>query len=220
MWAGIRRTHGRPPAQKRVLVADDVRRAVAAMPNSLQGLRDRALVLVGFGAALRRSELVSLELDGPGAGGSRIRVVAGGLEVHLDRSKADPEGHGAVIAIPHGQRLDTCAVRALEAWVKAAGITSGPIFRPVNRWGQVAAKAMTDHGAALVVKSAAERIGLDPDAFEGHSLRAGLATAAAANDASAEIIMRHMRHARFDTTRRYIRQGEQFKRNAAGMAGL
>lgn len=220
VWAGIRRAHGRPPAQKRALVADDVRRAVQAMPNTLAGLRDRALILVGFGGALRRSELVGLEIDAKGAGPARARFVAGGLEIHLDRSKADQEGKGAVVAIPHGQSAATCAVRALQEWLKASGITEGPIFRPVNRWGQVSDKAMTPHAAALVVKAAAERIGLDPEAFAAHSLRAGLATSAAANDAPADLIMSHMRHRRFDTTRRYIREGERFKRNAAKLTGL
>lgn len=219
-WKGIKRAHGRPPEQKRALVADDMRRVLASTPSNLAGLRDRALLLIGFGAALRRSELAALQLDAKGVQGVRVRIVSGGLEIHLDRAKGDQEGRGAVVAIPHGQTADTCAVRALRAWLDAAGIEAGPVFRSVSRWGKVSDDAMTPFAVAGVVKAAAERVGLDPADFAGHSLRAGLATSAAAADAPAELIMGHMRHKKFETTRRYIRQGEQFKRNAAGMVGL
>jgi site-specific recombinase XerD len=220
VWAGIRRSHGRPPAPKRAMLLDDVRKAVQAMPNTLAGKRDRALLLVGFGGGLRRSELAAIEIEGPDAGPVRLRFVGGGLEIHLHRSKADQEGRGAVVAIPHGSRLDSCPVQAVKAWLADATIKAGPVFRGVDRWGTVGGTAITPYAVALVVKAAAERIGLDAEAFAGHSLRAGLATSAAANDAPAHVIMQHMRHARFETTKRYIREGERFTRNAASMAGL
>jgi len=220
VWAGIRRQHGRPAAPKRAMMLDDVRRAVQAMPNTLTGKRDRALLLVGFAGGLRRSELAAIELEGPDAGPVRLRFVGGGMEIHLHRSKADQEGRGAVVAIPHGSRLDTCPVQAVKVWLAEAGIKAGPVFRGVDRWSKVGDKAITPHAVALVVKAAAERIGLDADAFAGHSLRSGLATSAAAADTPAHLIMEHMRHARFETTKRYIREGERFTRNAASMAGL
>ncbi|HCK80972.1 MAG TPA: integrase [Candidatus Competibacteraceae bacterium] len=220
VWAGIRRLHGRPPAPKRAMLLDDVRKAVQAMPNTLAGKRDRALLLVGFGGGLRRSELAAIEIEGPDAGPVRLRFVGGGLEIHLHRSKADQEGRGAVVAIPHGSRLDSCPVQAVKAWLADAAIKAGPVFRGVDRWGTVGGTALTPYAVALVVKAAAERIGLDAEAFAGHSLRAGLATSAAANDAPAHVIMQHMRHARFETTKRYIREGERFTHNAASMAGL
>lgn len=219
VWGGIRRTHGRPPRRKRAFVADDLRRAVAALPRSTIGLRDRALLLVGFGAALRRSELAALTLEGPGSGPVRARLVGEGLEIWLDRAKGDQEGEGAVVAIPASPRPETCAVAALSAWLGHAGIEAGPVFRSVDRWGRVGG-ALSPQAIALIVKSAAERVGLDPDAFAGHSLRAGLATSAAANDAPAERIMEHMRHASFDTTQGYIREGNRFRRNVAAMTGL
>jgi len=220
VWAGIRRAHGRPPEPKRAMMTTDVREAVQSLPNGLAGLRDRALLLIGFAAALRRSELAAISLEGEDATAVQARFVSGGLEIHLHRSKADQEGRGAVVAIPHGSRLETCPVRALADWIAAAGITSGTVFRAVDRWGNVSDQAMTPQAVAHVVKAGAKRIGLDPAAFGGHSLRAGLATSAAANDAPAHVIMEHMRHARFDTTKRYIRQAERFTKNAASMAGL
>jgi integrase len=220
VWSGIRRSHGRPPRPKRALMVEDVRRVARALSDDTAGLRDRALILVGFAAALRRSELAGMEVDGPAAGPVRAVFVAGGLEVHIDRSKADQEGLGAVVAVPFGAHPETCPVLALQAWIKAAKIEAGPIFRGVDRWGRIGATAITPHAVALVVKSAADRIGLAPEGFAGHSLRAGLATSAAINDAPAHLIQKHLRHARQDTTTRYIREGERFKRNAAGMVGL
>lgn len=220
VWAGIRRSHGRPPVPKRAMLLDDVRQAVLATPNTLAGKRDRALLLVGFGGGLRRSELAAIEIEGRDAGLVRLRMVRAGLEIHLHRAKNDQEGRGVVVAIPHGARPDCCPVQAVKDWIADAAIKTGPVFRRVDRWGTVGKTAITPHAVALIVKLAAKRVGLDAQAFAGHSLRAGLATSAAAKDTPAHLIMQHMRHARFETTKRYIREGERFTRNAAVMAGL
>jgi site-specific recombinase XerD len=219
-WAGIRRAHGRPGAPKAALVMGDVREVIAATPDTLQGLRDRALLLIGFGGALRRSELASLELDARGAGPVRVRFVDGGLEIHIDRSKGDQLGRGAVVAVPYGRNPDSCPVRALQAWLAAAGISAGPVFRAVNRWGHVSDRAITDQVVALVVKAAAARAGLDATVFAGHSLRSGCATSAAANGATAERLMGHLRHAKYETSAKYVRQVNRFANNVAAAAGI
>ncbi len=228
VWIGIRKEHGRPADQKAALVIAELRRAVEALPDSLSGLRDRALLLVGFGAALRRSELVALDVTGDW---STITETADGLVIRLAKSKTDQTGQGVTIGVPYGANPSTCPVRAWRAWKEAAGLDAGPAFRAVNRHGQVAAERLTDRAVSLIVKRAVEAgaraAGMSPaeasvkaEAFAGHSLRSGLATSAAANDAPGHLVQRHLRHSRFDTTARYIRAGELFKRNAAGMAGM
>ena len=218
VWAGIKRTHGRPPKKKRALLVEDLRRALAKLPDTLSGKRDRAILLVGFAGALRRSELANLTMPGAEAGRIRAEFVGQGLEIHLERSKGDQEGRGAVVAIPFGKRI--CAVAALQAWISAAGITAGPIFRGIDRHGHVGATAISDRAIADVVKAACERIGLDPAAFAGHSLRSGLITSANDKGAAPEELQAHARHSKFDTTAGYIQAGNRFKRNAAGKVGL
>lgn len=220
VWAGIRRAHGRPARPKRAMMVSDVRACIQSTPDTLAGKRDRAMILIGFAGALRRSELTAIELEGEGAGPVRVRFVAAGVEILIDRSKGDQTGEGAVVGIPYGMNPETCPVLALQSWIAAAGITTGPVFRSINRWGQVGA-SLSPNMVARIVKAGAGRIGLDPHAFAGHSLRSGLATSAAlSGQADALTIQRHLRHAKGDTTARYIRDGERFRVNAAAAAGL
>lgn len=128
-------------------------------------------ILVGFAGAFRRSELVALTF-------AAVQFTYDGVVVTLPRSKTDQEGAGATKGIPYGSTPATCPIRALRAWLDAADIAEGPIFRPINRWGQIQPKPLTGHAVAEVVKQLAERAGYDPASFSGHSLRAGLATAA------------------------------------------
>ena len=123
VWAGIRREHGTRPIRKRALVTADLRSVIAALPDNLLGKRDRALLLIGFASAMRRSELASLVIgDCPG---HRVTFTDNGLLIELGRSKSDQEGSGVIIGVPFGSRVLTCPVRALRAWLEAACITSG-----------------------------------------------------------------------------------------------
>lgn len=214
VWAGIRRTHGRPPRKKRALVVDDLRRVLAKLPDGLSGKRDRALLLVGFAAALRRCELAALSLPGPGATSVHVEFLPAGMEIHIDRGKGDQLGRGAVVAVPNGKKI--CAVAALQSWLAAAKINSGPVFRSVDRHGRIGEAAISEKAVADVVKRSAERVGLDPALFAGHSLRSGLLTSAADKGAAPDVLQAHARHSKFDTTRGYIQQVDRFKRNAAG----
>lgn len=218
IWAGIQHKHGRPPDKKQALVTEDLRAVVRKCPDTLAGVRDRALLLVGFAAALRRSELAAI---GIGSNSTQVRVffVRGGLELHITRSKADQLGEGAVVGIPFG-KTKLCPVAALKAWLAASQICDGPVFRSIDRHGRLGATAITPAAVAGIVKRACERAGLDPDVFGGHSLRSGLITSAAANDVAPDVIMRQSRHAKFETMAGYIRDADRFKRNAAGRVGL
>ncbi len=217
IWSGIRREHGAPPNRKRALTIVDLRRVIARLPLSPAGLRDKALLLLGFAAALRRSELVALELGETAL--NRCTFVAGGLEIRLGRSKTDQESHGQVVAVPHG-KTKLCPVAALRAWLDVAGIRQGSIFRGITRHGSVAAHTLTDRAIADIIKRAVERAGLDPSVFSGHSLRAGFVTTAALNDVPTELIMRQTRHTKAETLSIYVREANLFKRNAAARVGL
>jgi len=182
-------------------------------PTSLIGVRDRALLLVGFAGAFRRSELVSLDV-------ADVAFGADGLIVQLRRSKTDQEGEGRKVGLPFGSNPLTCPVRAVRAWLDVAVIVRGPIFRPVDRHGNVAGTQLTDQSVALVVKRCAKAAGLDPRRYAGHSLRSGLATAAAMADVSERAIMAQTGHKSLPMVRRYIRDGSLFRRNAAAAVGL
>jgi len=229
-WKGIRNAHGQPPVKKNALLTGLLRRALGTLPDSMAGLRDSALLLVGFAGALRRSELAGLEVA-PRQGANWIEETSEGLIVHLATSKGDQESKGQQVGIPYGSNPETCPVRALRAWLQVSGIVEGPAFRQINRHGQMAATAICDHTVALVIKRAivageiangatADEATATAKRFAGHSLRSGLATSAAANDAPGHLIQRQLRHAKFDTTAGYIQQAELHRKNAAGMAGL
>lgn len=213
VMAGIRRVHGTRQEGKAPALTDDIRAMLDTLPQNLLGLRDRALLLVGFAGALRRSELVGLDV-------ANVEQTKQGLVVTLYRSKTDQEGAGRKVGVPYGSNPDTCPVRAFQGWLEASGITSGPLFRSVNRHGQLQAGRLSDKAVALVVKRAAEAAGLDATRYAGHSLRAGLATAAAAAGVSERAIMNQTGHRSVNMVRRYIREGSLFRENAAAGVGL
>ena len=226
-WRGIRRVHGTAPTQKVPTITEILRAVLEPIPPSLGGVRDRALLLVGFAGCFRRSELVSIDH----ADLARHRD---GIVIHLRSSKTDQEGEGAEIGIPYGAHPETCPIRALTDWLDATGITEGPVFRPVNRHGRVLPERLTDRSVALIVKrsvQAARDVALtqgnvalseylDPKRFAGHSLRAGFITSAAAAGVGESDIMRQSRHTRGDTLRKYIRHATVFRQNAASKVGL
>lgn len=213
VWAGIRRVHGVAQQGKAPVVTADIKAMVDSLPGGLLGLRDRALLLVGFAGAFRRSELVSLTRGD-------IQFTTDGLTIHLRRSKTDQEGQGRLVGIPYGSHRETCPVRSVQAWLEAAGITEGPLFRSINRHGQMQAGALSDKAVALIVKRWAEAAGLDSTQYAGHSLRAGLATAAAQAGVAERVIMAQTGHHSADMVRRYIREGSLFRENAAAEVGL
>ena len=210
---GLRRELGIAPVRKRPVLVGDLQEILKQIPNSLLGKRDRALLLLGFSGAFRRSELVGLDAKD-------IEVQRAGIALTIGRSKTDQEGQGRILGIPYGIEEATCPIRALEAWRNAAEIQSGPLFRPVNRHGRVLASRLSGEGVAIVVKRYVEKLGYDPAHFAGHSLRAGLATSAAAAGKSERAIMNQTGHRSIMTVRRYIRDGNLFRENAADGLGL
>lgn len=170
--AGIRRTRGVAPNKKDPLIVSDLRRVLTALPTTTTGLRDRAVIGIGFAGSMRRSEVSGLDV-------TDVAFEAGGMTLTIRRSKTDQEALGREIGVPFGHDPDTCPVRALVTWLTAAEITSGPIFRGVGRYGTVSRRRLCDRSVADIVKGAVTRVGLDSRRFAGHSLRSGFATSAA-----------------------------------------
>ena len=211
---GIRRSHGTSPSQVAPATIGEIRKMVARMDGSIIDIRDRAVLLVGFAGAFRRSEQIALNVED-------LIEQPGGLLVTVRRSKRDQEGQGDTKAIPFGSDPETCPVRAVQAWLEAAEITDGPLFRRVDRHGNVGDGPLTAQAIARIVKRAAERADLDPSNYSGHSLRAGFVTTAAANGASERAIARQTGHAPgSNVLRTYIRHASAFTDNAVSMVGL
>jgi site-specific recombinase XerD len=210
---GIRRLKGTAPEQKATTLIDDVRAMVDATDEGLIGARDRALILLGFAGAFRRSELVGLDVADCAFGKD-------GLTVTLRRSKVDQNGEGRKIGIPYGANPETCPVRQVLEWLEQAAIATGPLFRSVNRYGHIQPGGLSGIDVARVVKKLVLRAGLDAAKYAGHSLRAGHATAAAIAGASERSIMAQTGHRSVQMVRRYIRDGNLFRENSAGKLGL
>jgi integrase len=203
---GIRREHGRPPRKKKP-TTDAI---IVAMleridPDTIRGKRDRALLLLGFAGALRRSELVGLDVPD-------LVEVEHGLIVCLRKSKTDQEGAGQEVAIPHGTLLRPVA--AVREWLDAAGISEGPVFRSLRRGGIVTDQRLSPQAVAEIVKRHAAAVGLDIDDFAGHSLRAGFITTAYRKGAKLLSIMDVSRHVDIDTVKGYVRRDEAFEDHA------
>jgi integrase len=210
---GIRRTIGTAPTPKAAALTDQIRTMVDAADDGTIGARDRALILLGFAGAFRRSELVALDIDDCVFGKD-------GLTVTLWRSKTDQDGAGRKIGIPYGSNPETCPVRTIQAWIEEAALSGGALFRSINRHGQVQLARLSGIDVARVVKKLALRAGLDATAYAGHSLRAGHATSAAIAGASERSIMKQTGHRSVQMVRRYIRDGSLFRENSAGKLGL
>ena len=202
---GIRRTIGVAKEHKAPATSERILKMVAQTPETCQGLRDRAILLLGFAGAFRRSELAALQFED-------LEEVSEGLRVHICKSKTDQEGEGCVVPIVRG--TEACPVAAVKAWLKAGGIQNGPIFRRMGKGGRIFEQALTPHSIGKVVKKYAEKAGFNPDMFGGHSLRAGFLTSAAMKGASIFRMMDISRHKSVDTLRGYVRQAEEFKDHA------
>jgi integrase len=211
--SGIRRTRGIAPRRAAPATTDVIRRMAAACDvRTVIGLRDRALLLVGFAGAFRRSELVGIEVR-------HLAISGEGVRITLPRSKGDQEGQGEIVGVARISGSATCPVAALEAWLTVAKIDDGPVFRSVDRHGRIAPTALHDRAVGRIVQKLASTIGLDAEAYSGHSLRAGFATSAAMNGVEERRIARQTRH-RSSVVRTYIRDAEVFIGNASREVGL
>lgn len=213
VWVGIQRTIGVKQEGKDALWLHELREIIDAIPqDKVIGIRNRALLIIGWTGALRRSELVSLHIED-------VLITREGLILHLNRSKDDQKGKGQDVALPYGSNPLTCPVRSLEDWLAASGISEGPLFRRVDRHGNIMG-GLTPQSVRLIVKSCCEKVGLDPDRYGAHSLRSGFCSQAAKAGKAEYQIMKQTRHKRVDSLHRYIKKVNLFDDNAASGIGL
>lgn len=206
---GIRREHQGGQRKAAPLMKSDLLVLLGRIPVDTHGLRDRALLLLGFASALRRSELVALDV-------ADLVNVPEGLTVALRRSKTDQLGKGRVIAVPRGRSANACPVEAVRAWLAAANIEAGPVFRSVAKGGAISAARLTAQSVSLVIKRHAQAMGLPAEKFSGHSLRAGLVTSAAQAGVSPWKIQEQTGHKSMAILSGYVRDALLFEGNAAG----
>jgi integrase len=205
---GIRRTFGQPQRQAKALLREDLVAICRAMGRGTRDTRDRAIILIGFAGAFRRSELTAIDIED-------IEEVRQGMVVHVRTSKTDQYGHGRKVAIPYG-RTELCPVGAVHAWKSQSSLVSGPLFRPVDRHSNIGASRLAAEAVCSVVRERCAAAGYDPETYSGHSLRAGLATSAAIAGASSYKIRQQTGHASDAMLQRYIRHGDMWAGNAAG----
>lgn len=202
---GIKRKIGTAPNRKAPATAEAVTAMAEKIPDTLQGKRDRAILLLGFAAAMRRSEIVALDA-------ADIERTAEGICITIRRSKTDQEGEGYVISVPRGTKLRPA--QALDAWLTAAAIEDGPIFRPIGKGGAIRVARLTDRSVATIVKRYALAAGFDAEMFSGHSLRAGFVTSALEAGADVLKVMDVTRHRELRTLKVYDRRARGFKNHA------
>jgi integrase len=212
VWAGISRAHAAAPVRKTPLVVEAMRSVLDQLDDSPRGRRDRALLLVCWAGALRRSEVVALRTGD-------VVVEDRGMVVTVRRSKTDQAAEGRQVGIPFGRRAPYCPVRAYQHWAAGLRGRNAPVFVSVSDAGVPAPRALADKHVARLVKRVCDQAGLVGD-YSGHSLRAGFATAAAAAGASERAIMAQTGHKSVLIARGYIRPATLFEDNAAAVAAL
>ncbi|MFX3643357.1 MAG: site-specific integrase [Candidatus Pristimantibacillus sp.] len=213
VWSGIKKEIGTYQEGKQPILIETLFEMLKLAPANIKGSRDKALLLIGFVGAFRRSELVNLDV-------SDFRLSKQGYTVRIKYSKTDQDGKGEFVAIPYGQSQETCPVLAIQNWLTVSSIESGPVFRAINKIGHLSEKRLSDKSVALIVKRYVEAVGLDPAMYAGHSLRKGFATTAAMRGSSERSIKEQTRHKSDAMLRRYIVNASLFMENAANDLGL
>lgn len=221
--AGIKRKHARPPVQKEAIQDEDILAMVATLSYDLRGLRDRAILLLGYAGGLRRSEIVSLDVhkdDTPESGGW-IDIMEKGALLTLNAKTGWRE-----VEIGRGSKDQTCPVHALEQWLHFAKIDFGPVFVGTSRDGKRALDTrLNDKHVARLIKRTVLDAGIRSELpekerlalFSGQSLRAGLASSAEVDE---RYVQKQLGHASAEMTRRYQRRRDRFRVNLTKAAGL
>lgn len=227
VWEGIRRTHGAPPEQSAPLMPPELFHVLDACPDhrhwvdtsrppepSLAGARDRALLLVGFVGALRRSELAALDVE-------HVAAHPNGLVLSVARSKTNQTGEQAeMIVLPRAGNPRRCPVTALTHWLEIANIDHGAVFRAVTKGNRARPGRLNPESINALIRNAVARAGIDPIPYSAHSLRAGFVTYAHLRGASDRAIAHQTRHRSLATLGQYVRIHEVWEDNAATQLGF
>jgi integrase len=212
VMAGIVRTKGAAVSKKEAATDVVLRDAIRAyaLGATLKAKRDRAILAVGFFAALRRSELAAIDA-------ADIAFVDHGVVLTLRRRKSDQDGHGTDIGLPAKEDAAICPVAALKQWVEASGVADGALFRSISKADRLLAPRLGDRDVARIVKAATAAAGYNAAAFGGHSLRAGFITTAARKGVPERIIASQSGHKSVNVLRGYVRRAGLFNENAAAL---
>jgi len=197
---GIRRVHAQPQRRVAPLVVEELSAICNCLGNSVKETRDRALLLIGFAGAFRRSELIAVDCQD-------VERTATGMIITIRRSKTDQDGRGRRIHIPCGDE-PTCPVVALERWLALSKVTKGPVFRPVTRRGVALPDRLSREAVALIIKQRVKSLGRDASRYSGHSLRAGFVTSAASIGVPTWRIKAQTGHLSDGVLMRYLRDAE------------
>ncbi|OXB94640.1 hypothetical protein B9L23_07135 [Parageobacillus galactosidasius] len=206
LMQGIAKQKGTKQEAKKAIILDDIKKMIDVIDTTkLIGKRDKALLLVGFALASRRSELVAVDLED-------ITFTSQGMDIAIKQKKTNEVIMKSVVRIDS----EYCPVRALKDWIEAAGIKEGAIFRTIDRHGNIKDRTK-DKTVARVVKKYAELAGLNPNDYAGHSLRSGLATSAAQEGMNDTSIMKQTGHKTRSMVDRYVQEGNRYKNNASSI---
>jgi integrase len=211
---GIKRENGTSQERKAALLTEDVQ-AMTRSLSGTQGIRDKAIILIGFVGAMRRSEIVNLQI-------SDLKEVREGFELTVRFSKTDQTGEGMVKTIPFGSNPETCPVAAIKTWLgelNGCGIIEGPLFRAIDRHGNIRNKALCAASIALIIKRN-EHLKERADTYGGHSLRAGFCTQSSLNGVPDSLTMLQSGHKDANTFGKYVRVANLWKNSAARKLGL
>lgn len=204
---GIKRMKGTMQHGKAPILFDDIQAMMECLEgDELRKARDKAILLIGFYGAMRRSEIAGLDVDD-------LKFTRLGLLITLRKSKTDQYDQGQMIAIPYVKDKTICAVTALRHWLDVSGIAAGPVFRGFTKGGHIRKTAISDKSIALIVKHYAALVGMDPKDYGAHSLRHGFATSAAQHHVEERQIMRQTRHRSTAIVRRYIDEADRLVDN-------
>ena len=208
---GIKRKKGSIQTGKKPILINHLKQIVNAIDDQkiekIKKLRNRSLILIGFGGGFRRTELISIDHED-------LDFVEEGVKITLRRSKTDQFGEGMTKGIPYFGNEKYCPVSSLENWLTLSKIKSGPIFRRFAKGSTLTSNRLTDQSVVLIIKECLKLAGIENRNFSGHSLRSGFATVAAESGADERSIMAMTGHKTTQMVRRYIREANIFKNNA------
>ena len=208
---GIKRKKGSIQTGKKPILINHLKQIINVIDEQkiekIKKLRNRTLILIGFGGGFRRSELISINLED-------LDFVEEGVKITLRRSKTDQFGEGLVKGLPYFTNEKYCPVTSLKNWINLSKIKTGPIFRRFAKSSILTGHRLTDQSVVLIIKDCLKKAGIENENFSGHSLRSGFATVAAESGADERSIMAMTGHKTTQMVRRYIREANIFKNNA------
>tara|TARA_Y100000590_G_scaffold2750_1_gene3627 strand:+ start:584 stop:1537 length:954 start_codon:yes stop_codon:yes gene_type:complete len=208
---GIRRVKGSIQNGKKPLLINHLKSIINAINKEnyeeIRKLRDKSIILIGFGGGFRRTELISIDYED-------LEFVPEGLKIIIRRSKTDQFGEGMIKGLPYFDNPEYCPVNNLKKWLELSKIKAGPIFRRFAKGSSITNYRLTDQTVVLLIKNYLNLAGIDNSNFSGHSLRSGFATVAAESGANERSIMAMTGHKTTQMVRRYIREANIFKNNA------